>query len=69
MARKKGSCPYAYWIRDTIHCRVQAELKLKWDFCKYQYFCQASRRHELAERADRCEIAGKREGYGHGDSE
>lgn len=53
-AQKTGSCPHAYWVRDTIHCRVQQEAKAKWDFCKHQYFCRVSNRNELTDNAGNC---------------
>ena len=57
--QKRGSCPYAYWVRDTIHCQIQKGRGGKWDFCKHQYFCRLTNRHELAENAAACNLNGK----------
>ncbi len=60
MSGKAGSCPYAYWIKDTIHCRRMDEKAAKWTFCKHQHYCRLTRRHELAEDADKCNLTEKK---------
>lgn len=56
MAAKKGHCAYAYYIRDTLYCCVLEEQGAQWTFCKHQYYCRQTKRHELADGADKCNL-------------
>lgn len=53
---RNGGCENAYWCRDTVCCRIMDGKKLKWNFCKHQYFCRTSNQYELSADAAKCTL-------------
>lgn len=59
--KEKSNCPYIYRKAgsNAVHCKVQEGRGVKWDYCKYQYFCRKSNRYEATAETNTCVLRGE----------